>query len=89
MSLLLPSPIRYPGLSALIGFSRVGLDPSENIPARNWGASAHDRAEGIHRPLVADAVVFLATLGRYTLDLRTRVLWTLDDEFYDELEFSQ
>jgi hypothetical protein len=63
MSLLVPSPIRYPGLSALIGFSRVGLDPSENIPARNWGASAHDRAEGIHRPLVADAVVFQSLSG--------------------------
>lgn len=58
MSPPLRSRIQSAGLSARIGFSRVGLAPAANIPARNWGAAVHDRAEGIHRPLVADAVVF-------------------------------
>jgi hypothetical protein len=40
----------------------------------------------IHIAAIADAAVFLATLGAYTLELRSRVLFTLDDEFYDELK---
>ena len=58
MSPLILSHIQSAGLLARIGFERTDLAPSENLPARNWGASTHDRAEGLHRPLLADAIVF-------------------------------
>jgi len=41
-----------------IGIARCDITPPVGIYARNWGASTHDRAEGVHRPLTATALTF-------------------------------
>ena len=41
----------HPSFSGLIGVAREDITPPVGIYARNWGASAHDAAEGIHKPL--------------------------------------
>ena len=44
--------------------ARRDITPPVGIYHRMWGAAAHDRSEGIHRPLTATAMVFApATLG--------------------------
>lgn len=47
------SPLRdrSPGFSGLIGVARRDITPPVGIYARQWGAAAHDVAEGVHRPL--------------------------------------
>ncbi len=42
------------------GLARCDITPPENIYHRMWGAASHDRAEGVHRPLTATALVFAA-----------------------------
>ncbi|MBI3462802.1 MAG: hypothetical protein HY000_07045 [Planctomycetes bacterium] len=39
------------------GVARADITPPVGIYARSWGAATHDQAEGIHRPLVATALV--------------------------------
>ena len=39
-----------------IGVARQDITPPVGIYARNWGASSHDRAEGVHRPLTLTAL---------------------------------
>jgi hypothetical protein len=39
-----------------IGASRADITPPVGIYARNWGAAAHDVAEGIHRPLTLNVL---------------------------------
>ena len=41
-----------------IGVGRQDITPPVGILTRNWGAAAHDVAEGIHRPLTATALTF-------------------------------
>src|SRR2546427_10043083 len=50
----------HSGFSGLIGVAREDITPPAGIYARNWGASNHDRATGIHRPLTLTAVTFQA-----------------------------
>lgn len=38
--------------------SRVDITPPVGIYHRMWGAARHDRATGVHRPLMADVLVF-------------------------------
>lgn len=40
-----------PSFSAVIGVARADITPPAGIYARNWGAAAHDTAEGVHRAL--------------------------------------
>lgn len=35
------------------GIARAEITPPAGIPARNWGSSTHDVADGVHRPLFA------------------------------------
>jgi hypothetical protein len=44
--------------SGLIGIERADITPPVGISVRNWGAAAHEVAEGVHRPLTLTAVVF-------------------------------
>ncbi|MFK5923160.1 MAG: neutral/alkaline non-lysosomal ceramidase N-terminal domain-containing protein [Verrucomicrobiota bacterium] len=46
-----------PGFSGRAGMARADITPAVGIYARNWGAAAHDTAEGIHRPLFISALV--------------------------------
>lgn len=40
------------------GIARADITPPVGIYHRMWGAAAHDRAEGVHRPLLASVLVF-------------------------------
>ena len=40
------------------GLCRCDITPPGDIYHRMWGAATHDRAEGVHRPLTATAMVF-------------------------------
>lgn len=48
--------VAEPAFGGRIGVGRRDITPPVGIYARNWGAAAHDAAEGIHRPLLATAL---------------------------------
>lgn len=52
------APSAYAGL---IGVARRDTTPPAGIYARMWGASTHDFAEGVHRPLSATVLALQAT----------------------------
>src|SRR5215207_316605 len=41
-----------------VGHARADITPPVGIYHRLWGAARHDRATGVHRPLLADVVAF-------------------------------
>jgi len=41
-----------------LGYARRDVTPPVGIYHRMWGAARHDRATGIHRPILADILVF-------------------------------
>lgn len=55
-----------------LGLGRVDITPPVGIYHRMWGAARHDRAAGVHRPLLAD-VLALAPLDRGPLHLRAHL----------------
>ena len=46
-----------------VGFGRADTTPPVGIYHRMWGAARHDRASGVHRPLVGDVLAFGALAG--------------------------
>jgi len=52
-------------LTSRVGFgiARVDITPPVGIYHRMWGAARHHQATGVHRPLVADVMVFRALDG--------------------------
>ena len=46
-----------------IGIGKADITPPPDAYHRNWGAALHDRAEGIHRPLSATALLLQAASG--------------------------
>lgn len=54
----LPSSFSHPGFQGWLGVARAEITPPTGIYARNWGASTHEVAEGIHRPLTMTALTF-------------------------------
>lgn len=44
--------------AGLIGIAERDITPPVGIHNRNWGAAAHDRAEGVHQPLILQAAAF-------------------------------
>jgi hypothetical protein len=50
------NPIDTPQTRCRAGTSRGDITPPVGIYHRMWGAAAHDRATGVHRPLVADVL---------------------------------
>lgn len=65
------------------GVARCDITPPVGIYHRMWGAATHERAEGIHRPLLASAVVFAPVNSH---DERRLVLITLDHCLLGESE---
>lgn len=59
--------------AGLIGLARRDTTPPAGIYARMWGASTHDFAEGVHRPLTTTALALQATPAD-----RPRLLVALD-----------
>ncbi len=41
-----------------VGHARADITPPVGIYHRLWGAARHDRATGVHRPLLADVLAF-------------------------------
>jgi hypothetical protein len=73
-----------------IGLAREDITPPVGIYARNWGAAAHDAAEGIHRPLTLTALTLQMNAGDRPLVLLDTDLgwWTympMCSEFLDRL----
>lgn len=50
--------MRPPSFSGLIGIARKDITPPAGIFARNWGAAAHEVAEGVHMPLTLTCATF-------------------------------
>lgn len=48
--------IDTPQTRCKVGFARADVTPPVGIYHRMWGAARHDRATGVHRPLVATAM---------------------------------
>lgn len=55
-------PLDTPQTRCRAGNARGDITPPVGIYHRMWGAAAHDRATGVHRPLLAD-VLWLEPLG--------------------------
>lgn len=55
-----PKAFAHPSFHGLMGVARRDITPPVGIYARNWGASRHDVAEGIHRPLTFAVLVLCA-----------------------------
>lgn len=53
---MIPPLWNEPTFSAHIGVAQAEITPSLDTYARNWGASTHDFATGVHRPLTATAL---------------------------------
>ena len=53
----------------LAGVARADITPPVGIYCRNWGAAAHDTADGIHRPLSLTALAIQAAHGGQPLVL--------------------
>ncbi|HEY8884188.1 MAG TPA: hypothetical protein VIO35_02660, partial [Chloroflexota bacterium] len=49
--------VQTPTSRVRFGHARVEITPPVGIYHRLWGAARHDRASGVHRPLVADVLV--------------------------------
>ncbi len=60
------------------GIARCDITPPVGIYHRMWGAAAHDRATGIHRPLTATAMCFQALAGAAIEGDDEQVLVALD-----------
>ena len=49
--------VRSPTSRLRFGHARADITPPVGIYHRMWGAARHDRATGVHRPLVGDVLV--------------------------------
>lgn len=48
--------VKSPTSRLSLGVGRVDITPPSNIYHRLWGAARHDRATGVHRPLLAEVM---------------------------------
>ncbi len=56
-----------------LGHARVDITPPVGIYHRMWGAARHDQSTGVHRPLLADAIVLGPIGSPGTQDLVIRI----------------
>jgi hypothetical protein len=64
-----PRTFRHASFAGRIGIARADITPPVGICARNWGASTHDVARTIHRPLTLTAMTLAPATGGQTLVL--------------------
>ena len=55
--------IRTPRGTCRFGCAQVDITPPPDAYHRNWGAALHDRAAGVHRPLVASVLTLAPASG--------------------------
>lgn len=77
--------LRVPRARCRLGAGRTDITPAPDAYHRNWGAALHDRAAGIHRPLLASALVLDAVDG----DRGESVLVALDLGWLRRAEMAQ
>ena len=56
--------LRTPTSLARVGIALADMTPPIGIYHRLWGAARHDRATGVHRPLVAAVLLFAPVTGQ-------------------------
>jgi hypothetical protein len=56
-----------------LGHARVDVTPPVGIYHRMWGAARHDRATGVHRPLIADVLALAPLDGEGTPLIRVHL----------------
>jgi hypothetical protein len=79
--------VKTPTSILLFGHARVDITPPVGIYHRLWGAARHDQATGVHRPLVADVLVFAPTDGSAAPIVRANLDFCgLVEEQQDELK---
>lgn len=61
----------HPEFHGRVGVACRVVTPPVGIYARTWGSATHDRAEGVHRPLIASCVAFSSLQGQQELLLIT------------------
>lgn len=49
---------KHSSFTGMIGIAQEDITPPVGIYSRNWGASDHDVAEGIHRPIMLSCLTF-------------------------------
>lgn len=69
--------VQTPQSMCLFGVASCDITPPVGIYHRMWGAATHDRATGVHRPLIASVLCFKA-LDRHDPLEAERVLVALD-----------
>lgn len=70
-----------PAAAVAIGVARRDITPPVGIYARQWGAAAHDAAEGVHRPLCANIMALREAPGG-----APAVLVTFDGGWWQDLD---
>jgi len=50
--------LKHPEFRGRIGMARTDITPPVGIYSRTWGSAKHDKAEGVHRPLLGSCLVF-------------------------------
>ncbi|MDG3002632.1 hypothetical protein [Paludisphaera mucosa] len=81
----MPPPLEHPQSVCSFGVARGDVTPPTGIYHRMWGAAAHERSTGVHRPLTATAAL-VAPLGRATEGF---FLIALDHCLFWDLEAAQ
>jgi hypothetical protein len=77
--------VRTPTTLCRFGMARGDITPPVGIYHRMWGAALHDRAEGIHQPLLATAVV-IRPAESASGDKQVQVLIALDHCLFGPIE---
>src|SRR6516162_5140020 len=68
------------------GFARADITPPVGIYHRMWGAALHDRATGVHRPLLATLLWLEPSSGDVH---QAQLLATLDHCILDGVEMAR
>jgi len=78
-----PGSVRHPGFRGRIGVATREITPPLGIHARTWGSAKHDKAEGVHRPLMASCLLFRGASNNHELALLALdaiIFWQRDAE---------
>src|SRR5690348_12938904 len=68
-----------------VGIARCDITPPVGIYHRMWGAAKHERASGVHRPLVATVIWMEPEHGR---KWQAVLIATLDHCLFDDSEIA-
>ncbi len=86
--------IHFPQSRCRVGIAQCDITPPVGIYHRMWGAATHERATGVHRPLMATALFVAGTLGvpsavNGTRSVPTTMVLSLDHCLLDRAEIDR